>query len=96
MKLVSVCSNLKKGIPKKKSNDLTKIKNRSTLARSKATTKSSNKSTESTGHSTITSALPDTVKLPFNSVSVPSLADIRRNANIQQKVDQRIKELQQL
>ena len=80
----------------KKSNDLTKIKNRSTHAHSKAITKSTNKSTDSTGHSTVTTTLPDTVNLPFNSPSVPSLADIRQNTNIQQKVDQRIKELQQL
>ena len=80
----------------KKSNDLTKIKNRSTRVRSKATTKSANKSTESTGQSTVTTALPDTVNLPFHTPSVPSLAHIRQNANIQQKVDQRIKELQPL
>ena len=82
MKLVSICTNLKKGIAKK-SNNLTKIKNRSTHARSKATTQPNNKSTETIGQSTVTPALPDTVNSPFNSLSVPSLADIRQKANLQ-------------
>ena len=80
----------------KKSNDLTRIKNRSICTHSKATTNLTIKSTESTGQPTITTPLPDTATLPFNSSSVPSLAYIRQNANIQQKVDQRIKRLQQL
>ena len=54
------------------------------------------KSTESTGQSTVNSAIPGTVTLPFNYTSVPSLADIQQKANIQEKVDQRLKELQQL
>ena len=61
----------------KKSSDLTKVKNISTGARSKATTKSNNKSTESLGQSTITSILLDTANVPFNSLSVPSLTDVR-------------------
>ena len=80
----------------KKSNDATKHKNRSTCTRSKATASMSTKSTASTGQSTVNSAVPDTVTFPFNSIGVPSLADMRQNANIQEKVDQRIKELQQL
>ena len=80
----------------KKSNDVTKHKNKSTCTRSKATVNMSTKSTESTGQSTVNSAVPGSVTLPFNSTSVPSLADIRQNANIQEKLDQRIKELQQL
>ena len=80
----------------KKSNISSKIKNESTHAHSKVTTKVSNKSTESTGYSTITPALPDTVNLPSNSSSLPSLADIQQSANIQLKVDLRIRELQQL
>ena len=80
----------------KKTNDLTRIKNRSTHAHSKPTPNMTTKSTESTVQPTITSALPDTVTVPFNFPSIPPLADIRQNAKIQQKVDQRIKELQQL
>ena len=56
----------------------------------------STQSTASTGQSTVNSTVPDTVTFPFNSIGVPFLADIRQNANIQEKVDQRIKELQQL
>ena len=80
----------------KKSNDVTKHKNRSTRTRSKPTPNMHTKSTDSTGQSTVNSAVPVTESLPFNSITVPSLADIRQNANIQEKVDQRIKELQQL
>ena len=60
--------------------------------RSKATPNMSTKSTESTGQSTIISALPDTVNVPFNAPSIPSSVDIRPNAQIQQRVE----ELQQL
>ena len=60
----------------KKSNDVTKHKNKSTRTRSKATAKMSTKSTESTGQSTVNSAVPGTVTFPFNAVSVSSLADI--------------------
>ena len=80
----------------KKSNAMTKIKNRSTRTRSKATQNITTKSTESTGHSIVTSALSDTVTGPFNTSNTPSLTDIRQNAQIQEKVGQRIKELQQL
>ena len=80
----------------KKSNDVTKHKNRSTRTRSKPTPNMHTKSTDSTGQSTVNSAVPVTETLPFNSITVPSLAEIRQNANIQEKVDQRIKELQQL
>ena len=80
----------------KKLNDLTKIKNRSTRVCSKATPNMTTKSTEGTGHSTVTFVLPDTLTVLLNSPSIPSLADIRQDAYIQQKVDQRIKELQQL
>ena len=84
----------------KKSDDLTKIKNRSTRACSKATTKSINKSTKSTGHSAVTATLSDPVNALYAPLCTPtgvlSLADIRQNAYIQQKVGQRIKELQQL
>ena len=61
----------------KKSDDLTKIKNRRARTRSKATTKSINKSTEST----------DPVNSLCTHTGVPLLADIRQNGNIQQKVD---------
>ena len=60
----------------KKSNDVTRHKNRSTRTRS-----------ESTGQSTVNSAVPGTESLPFNSITVPSLVDIRQNANIQEKVE---------
>ena len=80
----------------KKSNDVTKHKNKSTRTRAKPTVNMSTKSTDSTGQSTVNSAVPGTVTFPLNSVTVPSLADIRQNANIQEKVDQRIKELHQL
>ena len=80
----------------KKSNDATKHKNKSTCTHSKPTVNMSTKSTDNTGQSTVNSAVPGTVTFPFNSVTVSSLADIRQNANIQKKVDQRIKELQQL
>ena len=80
----------------KKSNDVTKHKNRSTRTRSKPIPSMSTQSTESTGQSTVNSAVPGTETLPFNSITVPSLVDIRQNANIQEKIDQRIKELQQL
>ena len=80
----------------KKSNDVTKHKNRSTRTRSKPTPNMHTRSTDSTGQSTVNSAVPVTENLPFNSITVPSLADIRQNANIQEKVDQRIRELQQL
>ena len=76
----------------KKSNDVTKHKNKSTHTRSKATVSMSTKSTASSGQSTVNSAVPDTVTFPFNSIGVPSLADIGQNANIQEKVDQRIKD----
>ena len=80
----------------KKSNDLRKIKDRSTHTHSKATPNVTAKSTESTGHSTVTSALSETENLPLNSPSVPSLADIRQNTHIQQNVDQIITYLHQL
>ena len=80
----------------KKSNDVTKHKNKSTRTRSKPTVNMSTKSTDTTGQPTVNSAVPDTVTFPLNSVTVPSLADIRQNANIQEKVDQRIRELHQL
>ena len=77
----------------KKSSDATKHNNKSTRTSSKPT---ANMYTKSTSQSTVNSAVPGTVTFPFNSVTVPSLADIRQNANIQEKVDQRIKALQQL
>ena len=80
----------------KKSNDVTKHKNRSTRTRSKPTPNMHTQSTESTGQSTVNSVVPGTETWPFHSITVPSLVDIRQNANIQEKVDQRIKELQQL
>ena len=66
----------------KKSNDVTKHKNKSTHTHSirtkvpVPTANMSTKSTESTGQSTVNSAVPGTVTFPFNSVTVPSLADI--------------------
>ena len=80
----------------KKSNDVTKHKNKSTRTRAKPTVNMSTKSTDTTAQSTVNSAVPGTVTFPLNSVTVPSLADIRQNANIQEKVDQRIRELHQL
>ena len=76
----------------KKSNDVTKH----TRTRSKPSPNMYTKSTDSTGQSTVNSAVPVSESLPFNPITVPSLVDIRQNANIQEKVDQRIKELQQL